>query len=66
MLTTGKGTAQVAERPTGKPGAALTRVPVPGAARDFSHSQLPVQTASTGFYDILPSTTDVFSYFIAS
>ena len=32
----GKGIAQLVERPTEKPGAKLTRVRVPGAARDFS------------------------------
>ena len=37
--------AQLIERPTEKPGAILSRVRVPGAARDFfSQSQLPVQT----------------------
>ena len=66
MLTTEKGTTQEAERPTGKPGATLTRVPGPGEAKDFCPSQLPVQTASTGFYDILPSATVVFSYVTAS
>ena len=35
------GIAHVVERPTEKPGAILTRVRVPGAARDFS---LSVQT----------------------
>ena len=32
----GAGIAQLAERPTEKPGAILTRVRVPGAARDLS------------------------------
>ena len=32
----GAGIAQLAERPTEKPGATLTRVRVPGAARAFS------------------------------
>ena len=36
--------AQLVERPTEKPGAILTRVRVPGVARDFCPSQLPVQT----------------------
>ena len=37
--------AQLVERPTEKPGdAILTRVRIPGAARDFSPSQFPVQT----------------------
>ena len=37
--------AQLVESPTEKPGATLTRVRVPGAARDFSsQSQLSVQT----------------------
>ena len=31
----GSGTALLVERPTEKPGAILTRVRVPGAARDF-------------------------------
>ena len=49
------------KRPTEKPGAILTRVRVPGAARDFSprvDSQCKLQTL---VYDILPSTTAVFS-----
>ena len=40
----GAGIAQLVERLTEKPGAILTRVRVPSAARDFSPSQLPVQT----------------------
>ena len=32
----GAGIVQLIERPTEKPGAILTRVRVPGAARDFS------------------------------
>ena len=42
------GIAELVERPTAKPGAILTQVRVPGTARDFSLSQLPVQTPSTG------------------
>ena len=50
------------ERPTEKPGAIMTRVRVPGAARDFSprgNSHCKLQAL---VYDILPSTTAVFSY----
>ena len=35
-MTQRAGMAQLAERPTEKPGAMMTRVRVPGAARDFS------------------------------
>ena len=37
-------TAQLAQRPTEKPGAILTRVRVPGGARDLSPSHLSIQT----------------------
>ena len=40
----GVGIAQLVEHPTEKPGAILTQVHVPGAARDFLPSQFPVQT----------------------
>ena len=66
ILTTWKGTAQFAERSTEKPGAILTRVPVPGPAKDFSprvNSQFKLQAL---VYDILPSTTVVVCYVIAS
>ena len=43
-LPPGDGIAQLVERPTEKPGAILRRVRTSGAARDFSPSQLPVQT----------------------
>ena len=36
--------AQLVERPTEKQGATLSRVQVPGVARDFCPSQLPEQT----------------------
>ena len=45
MIIIRAGIAQLVKRMTEKPGAILTRVRVPGAARDFfSQSQLPVQT----------------------
>ena len=40
----GTGTAELVVHATEKPGAILTRVRLPGAARDFSPSQLPVHT----------------------
>ena len=40
----GVGIAQLVEHPTEKPGAILTEVHIPGAARDFLPSQFPVQT----------------------
>ena len=43
-LPPGDGIAQLVERPTEKPGAILRRVRISGVARDFSPSQLPVQT----------------------
>ena len=40
----GTGMARLVERPTEKPGAILTRVRVPGVARDLSPSQFSVRT----------------------
>ena len=66
MLAGTVGIAKLAERPTEKPGAILTPVRVHGAARDFSprvRLQCRLQALA---YDILPSTTAVFSYAIGS
>ena len=50
LTAQGVGKSQWVQRPTDKPGAILTRVRVPGAARDLYLllSQLSVQTPSTG------------------
>ena len=64
ILFMGALIAQGAERRTEKPGAVLTRVPVAGAARDFSPRVSFQCKFQALVYDILPSTTAVFSYVI--
>ena len=66
ILFMGALIAQGAERPTEKPGAVLTRVPVAGAARDFSPRVSFQCKFQALVYDILPSTTAVFSFAIGS
>ena len=55
-----------AERPTEKSGAILTRVRVPVMKRDFSPRVNSQRKLLTLVYDILPSTTAVFSFAIGS
>ena len=62
----GAGIAQLVEHPTAKPGAILTQVRVPGTARDFSVSHLPVANSKHWFTTSFPSTTAIFSYAIGS